>query len=160
MIKFFGNKDENGWLSNFYKCKIIYDRKEFCCSEQIFMYIKANFFGDTEIARKIVNTKDEHPNFYKSLGRKVKNYDEAKWNVIRYEVMLDCLKAKFNSNSILKEKLKNTKNKKLVEASPYDVIWGIGLAANNKDSDDETKWKGQNLLGKALMEVRDNYLED
>lgn len=155
MIKFFGPHNiENGYLSNFFKCDIIYDRKKFCCSEQIFMFVKANFFNDMDIARKIVESKNMDPNFYKSLGRKVKNYDEDKWNKIRYEVMLDCLRAKFKVPE-LRQRLLNTENKELVEASPYDKIWGIGLRADNPGSNDKSRWLGQNLLGKALMEIRE-----
>lgn len=159
MLKFFGAYGEYGWLSNFYKCKIIYDKKEFCCSEQIFMYVKANFFNDSEMIKEIYENKDKHPNFYKSLGRKIKNYDEQKWNSVRYEVMLDCLRAKFNSNVHLKKKLLATKQLKLVEASPYDIIWGIGLSADDPKSNNESEWKGRNLLGQVLMEIR-TQLED
>ena len=119
------------------------------------MYMKAIKFGDKEIAEEILK-KGENPKIAKNLGRKVKNYDDGVWNNVRYSVMRDACFMKFSQNEYLKKKLLNPKwsDKGFVEGSPYDRIWGIGV--HYKDaSDDESTWRGENLLGKVLNEVRD-----
>lgn len=124
-------------------------------TEQYFMYMKAIKFGDKEIAEEILK-KGENPKIAKNLGRKVKNYDDGVWNNVRYSVMRDACFMKFSQNEYLKKKLLNPKwsDKGFVEGSPYDRIWGIGV--HYKDaSDDESTWRGENLLGKVLNEVRD-----
>lgn len=121
------------------------------------MYKKALTFNDEEIAKKILNEKD--PASCKSYGRKIKNFDENIWAYKRYDIMVEALILKFTQNNDFKNKLINTKDKILVEASPYDRIWGIGLHYENDDVLDEKNWKGLNLLGKALMEVREKIKE-
>lgn len=124
-------------------------------TEQYFMYMKAIKFGDKEIAEEILK-KGENPKIAKNLGRKVKNYDDGVWNNVRYSVMRDACFMKFSQNEYLKKKLLNPKwsDKGFVEGSPYDRIWGIGV--HYKDaSDDESTWRGENLLGKVLNEVRE-----
>jgi len=155
------------WPSNWYRAEfdaevLINGKKEtkhFYNSEQYFMYMKAIIFGDYEIAEKILATKD--PKKAKELGRIVRNYDDKVWNDLRFKVMVDANKAKFSQNPDLKELITSDefKGKGFVEASPVDGIWGIKLAENDPDADDETKWKGQNLLGKALDETRKWLLE-
>lgn len=124
-------------------------------TEQYFMYMKAIKFGDKEIAEEILK-KGDNPKIAKNLGRKVKNYDDGVWNNVRYSVMRDACFMKFSQNKDLKKKLLNPKwsDKGFVEGSPYDRIWGIGV--HYKDaSDDESTWRGENLLGKVLNEVRE-----
>ena len=126
-------------------------------TEQYFMYVKAITFGDYETAEKILKTKD--PKKAKELGREVKGYDDNIWSKIRYKIMVDANKYKYSQNDDLKELILNPDiaDKGFVEASPYDLHWGCGFRENDPSADDETKWKGQNLLGKALDEVR-NWL--
>jgi ribA/ribD-fused uncharacterized protein len=133
--------------------------KHFFNSEQYFMFIKAVVFGDIETAKKILATKD--PKKAKALGREVKCYDDKVWNSMRYKVMVDANKAKYSQNKDLKELILNPEiaDKGFVESSPLDLCWGTGFAETHPDADDETKWKGQNLLGKALDEVR-NWLSE
>lgn len=128
-------------------------------TEQYFMFVKAIVFGDYDIAEKILKTKN--PKLAKELGRAVKNYDDNVWNEMRYKVMVDANKAKYSQNEELKKLIlsDDLKEKGFVEASPEDLNWGIGFVENDPDADDETKWKGQNLLGKALDEVRAWLLE-
>lgn len=155
------------WPSNWYRAEFDVEmmvkgekkKLHFFNSEQYFMFVKAIVFCDYETADKILKTKD--PKMAKTLGRKVKNYDDKVWNEMRYKVMVDANKAKYSQNEKLKAFLLSDefKGKHYCEASPVDYTWGCGLGENDPLADDETKWKGQNLLGKALDEVRDWLLE-
>ncbi|WP_299107500.1 NADAR family protein [uncultured Tenacibaculum sp.] len=122
-------------------------------AEHYMMAGKARLFKDEEILQKILNAT--HPNDAKKLGRKVKNFTPELWNEHKFEIVLEANYAKFSQNEALKEYLVNTKDRIIVEASPVDPIWGIGLAADNPNATNPTKWKGHNLLGYVLMEVRD-----
>ena len=152
------------WPSNWYPPKIIVKQDgktlRFDNTEQYFMWVKAKTFGDDEMAEQI-RIKGKDPKVAKELGRMVRNYDDKVWNEKRYDVMVEANKYKYSQNPDLKGKLLHTtlRDKGFVEASPIDHIWGIGLAKENPDADDESKWKGQNLLGKALNEVRDWLLK-
>lgn len=151
------------WPSNWYPCvfNAEYEGKEytFYNSEQYFMFVKAKTFGDEEIALKIL-LEGKNPKKAKQYGRMVKNYDDEKWNEIRYQVMVDANMAKYSQNDELKELLLNPEleGKHYVESSPVDRIWGVGLSENDPLIDDESNWNGQNLLGKALDEVRDKLM--
>ena len=114
---------------------------------------KARLFNDEETLRKILSTDD--PKEVKALGRLIKNFDQETWENNKYDIVVKGNYAKFSQNSKLKEYLLNTKNKILAEASPYDKIWGIGLDKNNENAYNPKTWEGENLLGFALMEVRD-----
>ena len=117
------------------------------------MAYKADLFNDLESIEKILNSN--HPKIIKDLGRKIINFDEKTWNENKYSIVLTANYYKFNQNEDMKMILINTKNKILVEASPYDKIWGVGLLETDKKIIDPNNWKGDNLLGFALMEVRD-----
>lgn len=140
-------------LSNWYECKFRYKNLTFFNSEQAFMWEKAIFFGDMDTAALIMKTPA--PNQCKKLGRIVKNFNAEKWLEAGYKVMVDVNMAKFSQKLILKDVLLSTEDKIIVEASPYDTIWGIGLYHDDDRVLDEKNWKGMNLLGKALMEVRE-----
>ena len=114
---------------------------------------KALLFKDQETFEKIMNSKI--PKEIKELGRQVKNFSSEIWNKKKFEIVTNGNIAKFSQNEKLKSFLLNTKNKILVEASPYDTIWGIGMSEDDKDILDENKWKGQNLMGKAIMKARE-----
>lgn len=111
------------------------------------------FFKDYEIAHRIL-TKAHQPNYAKSLGQKVKNFDDEKWDKARYEIMKEIVKDKINQFDELKIFIKNNKDKTFVEASPYDSIWGVKLSENNDKILDPSNWKGQNLLGKVYNELK------
>lgn len=124
----------------------------FNCSEQYFMVAKALTFNDCETASKIMCA--EWPRQQKALGRKVKNFNEEKWDKHKKDIMTAALLYKFNQNVYLREALLSTGDRLLVEASPKDKIWGIGLSEDIAVNTQECHWPGQNLLGKALVNVR------
>lgn len=147
-----------GPFSNWYSCKYEYLGQQFNCSEQQFIATKAHFFKDEEALKIIMGTDD--PSVQKQAGKLVKNYDDVAWSKVRYLAMELSVLGKFSQNVNLKKILLQTKNKILVEASPTDRIWGIGMGAGHPDILDESRWQGQNLLGKALMAVREKLLDD
>ncbi|MCF6350420.1 MAG: NADAR family protein [Flavobacteriaceae bacterium] len=122
-------------------------------AEHFMMAEKARLFNDQSILDKIIKCKS--PEAAKKLGRQVKNFNLEIWNNKRLEIVKKANYHKFNQNSKLKTFLLQTKKRILVEASPVDKIWGIGMAEDNESAQNPKKWKGLNLLGFALMEVRD-----
>jgi len=143
-------------LSNWGPAPFMYEGHNFANSEQAFMWEKALCFEDYETANLIL--KSDNPRTAKELGRQVKNYDEKIWETKRFEAMFNVCMAKFSQNPDRLETLLSTGDRTLVEASPYDMIWGVGIHWTDDNILDEKNWRGQNLLGKALMEVR-NYLK-
>lgn len=141
-------------FSNFYPSKFTADGKNFNCSEQYFMKKKQEMFDPTNVQLANAIMAETSPAKIKAFGRQVKNYDETKWNQERYRVMKEALMYKFGQNQNMKQILMSTGNKILCECTNLDKIWASGLHITDPDRFDETKWKGQNLLGKALMEVR------
>lgn len=155
----FHNPDEdNGYLSNWYPSSFTVDSVAFSSMEQFMMYRKAICFGDEAVAAQILSTSDVAK--IKSLGRQVSNYDESMWNGIRQIVVYEGLLAKFSQNEELKAKLKATGNAVLAECAVKDRIWGIGLSMKDPDRLNKAKWNGQNLLGYALMMVRERLQQD
>ena len=145
-----------GPFSNFQYCpSLIIDNIKFANTEQAFMYYKALHFKDNESMEKIKN--ETNPYKAKQLGRLVKGYVDSEWDSVRYKYMLKVNMAKYTQNSNLFDSLINTKNLILVETNPRDNIWAIGLSADDNSVLDQTKWKGQNLLGKVLMEIREYF---
>jgi hypothetical protein len=124
----------------------------YVCPEQYMMASKARLFGDLEIEQQILAT--ESPKEHKRLGRAVRGFDASVWSEVRCEIVRKGNLAKFSQNHELKKLLIETGDRSFVEASPLDKIWGIGLAANDPAAYDRAKWKGLNLLGNILNEVR------
>lgn len=118
---------------------------------------KARFFNDDEIRTKILASSD--PQVIKALGREVKNFTVEKWVTVSKEIVVKGNLHKFAQNPQLFQFLLNTGSKILVEASPYDTIWGIGKRATDPGINNPHNWKGLNQLGFALMEVRDILIE-
>lgn len=129
------------------------DGKTYKSAEHWMMAGKAKLFGDEEVFQKIIDCRT--PAEAKKLGRQVRNFDNAAWLKNRYEIVLEGNLHKFSQSEAAKAFLLNTGNRVLVEASPVDPIWGIGLAADVRGIEHPENWKGLNLLGFALMEVRD-----
>ena len=142
-----------GELSNWFWSKFKYKDITFDNTEQAFMWEKANVFCDKETADKILRTPNPKEN--KKLGRQVTGFNTEEWIMYSYIFMVAVNYCKYSQNPELKEILLSTGDKTLVEASPVDKIWGIGIHWRDDDCLDETKWQGMNLLGKALMHVRD-----
>lgn len=115
---------------------------------------KARLFQDHEIRDRILQAT--HPGEAKKLGRLVKGFENEQWEAKRFEIVVNGNIAKFSQNPALKNYILGTGKRVLVEASPRDRIWGIGLAANNPKAANPYEWHGLNLLGFALMEVRRN----
>jgi len=127
------------------------------CAEQFMMAEKARLFGDHETRGKIL--AELHPAKQKALGQKVSNFNEALWDKEKFNIVVSGNRAKFTQNPELLQQLLATGDKTLVEASPMDNIWGIGLDATQALACDSKTWPGQNLLGKALMRVRKKLQE-
>lgn len=153
VICFHNVGEENGYLSNWYPSPFTLHGVDFSSMEQYMMYRKAICFGDDKIAAQILATEDVAE--IKTLGRLVAGYDENLWNGVRQIVVYEGLLAKFSQNPELKERLKSSGSAVLAECAVKDRIWGIGLSMRDPDRFDRTKWKGQNLLGYALMMVRE-----
>ena len=152
VLGFFSPEEENGYLSNWYLCEFKYGRYTYSSTEQFMMAQKALLFRDFEIFEKVLKTTS--PKTLKRLGKQVKNYDDEIWSKVRHLMMHRGIRAKFQQNPDILEKLIDTDNAVLAECSPYDKIWGIGLAVDDARIHEVTKWKGKNLLGNILMDVR------
>lgn len=126
----------------------------FSCAEQSMMFKKALLFKDMITANKILATSSQLE--IKRLGRQVKNFNQGIWDKNKFDFVVASNIQKFSQNAEIRKKLLDTQNKTLVEASPYDKIWGIGMSFSDPNVLDSKKWKGSNLLGKALMKVREN----
>jgi hypothetical protein len=153
IVCFHNPNEENGYLSNWYLSAFHSMNKEFSSMEQFMMYKKAFYFHDDVIGKQILETQDVST--IKELGRIVSGYDDNYWNGIRQIVVYEGLMAKFSQNDRLKGLLLETGNAILAECAVKDRIWGIGLSMKDADRLDKTKWRGQNLLGYALMMVRE-----
>ncbi len=136
------------WMCNFEVDGIIYKS-----AEHWMMAKKAELFRDFEMIEKILQAAT--PAEAKKLGREIGNYSERVWLSNRFKIVCEGNFHKFSQDENLKHFLLQTQNQILVEASPVDFIWGIGLAGNDINAKNPEKWKGLNLLGFALMEVRD-----
>ncbi len=139
-------------LSQWWPCSFTIDHRHYSSSEQFLMAEKARLFGDEATLAKILLAAG--PAEAKDLGRNVKNFDENTWEMHRVEYGLRANEAKFGQNEALAEFLLGTGSKVLVEASPVDTIWGIGWAESDSHAGDPTQWRGLNLLGFMLMDVR------
>ena len=130
----------------------VVDDVAYNCTEQYMMAEKARVFGDDDIRQKMLACND--PKEIKALGRQVKNFDAETWRRVSLDVVVKGNLHKFRQNPELCQFLLDTGEKILVEASPYDTIWGIGMQESEAGVDNPENWKGTNFLGFALMEVR------
>jgi hypothetical protein len=128
----------------------------FTHAEQFMMYAKALLFSDREAAERILIT--ETPGKQQAIGRTVRGFDEAVWAFFREGIVYAGNYARFSQNLDQRELLFATRGTTLVEASPHDLVWGIGLAANDPRARERSQWLGLNLLGFALTRVREALL--
>lgn len=149
-VFFWGTKD---CFSQWHPCVFTESGSKYSSTEQFMMAEKARLFKDEDSCTKIMSSSD--PRKIKSQGRLVKNWNEKLWNAHREDIVYRGNLAKFSQNPHLKAQLQKTGSRMIVEASPNDAIWGIGLADTDPACMDPSKWKGLNLLGKALMRVRE-----
>ena len=139
-------------FSQWWSCRFELDGRVYRTAEQFMMAEKARLFGDDEARSRILGEAD--PSRCKALGRKVRGFDEERWVAAREEIVTRGNVAKFRQNDALRGYLLATGADILVEASPVDAVWGIGLAATDPAAPDPREWRGLNLLGFALVRVR------
>ena len=145
-----------GPFSQWTKSKFTIGGLTFNTAEQYMMYRKALLFDDQDIASKIMATGN--PKVQKALGRRVRNFDQQVWQNVATDVVYKGNYAKFTQNRQLLEVLLATSGTTLVEASPRDKIWGIGLDEATARSTSPDKWPGKNLLGIVLTQVREDII--
>jgi hypothetical protein len=139
-------------FSQFWPCSFTIDGVTYRWAEQWMMAGKARLFGDAEALRGILAAPE--PLACKRLGRTVRGFDEARWSAARFDLVTAGNVAKFGQDPALRDYLLASGEDVLVEASPTDRIWGIGLPAGRPEALDPERWRGQNLLGFALMRAR------
>lgn len=147
-----------GPFSQWYPSNFEIDGVKFTHAEQYMMYKKAMMFSDANTAEEILKAK--HPRDQKALGRKVKNFVKEDWEANCKRFVYDANRAKFTQNPKLLKVLLSTGNKELVEASPEDKIWGIGLHEKDPRCLDKNQWQGTNWLGEAITKVREDLLNE
>lgn len=140
-------------FSQWFDAPFTVDQVRYPTAEHFMMAGKARLFGDAEIVDRVLKART--PAEAKKLGRQVRGFDDVVWKGAAFELVVQGNLAKFSQNAAMGDFLLRTGDKVLVEASPVDNIWGIGLAATHEDAMDPRRWAGQNLLGFALMAVRD-----
>ena len=143
-------------FSQWYKSTFSENGQKFESAEQYMMYRKAKLFNDENIAAEILHTKD--PKKVKALGRKVTGFNDFLWKQHRESIVYDGNCLKFSQDAGLKDYILSTGDSILVEASPHDSIWGIGMLESDPDATNMKRWRGLNLLGKCLMQVRHTLL--
>lgn len=139
-------------LSQWYASPFTVDGKRYATAEHFMMAGKARLFGDNAAAEAILATPE--PGRVKALGRRLAGFDEETWQRHRYDIVVAGNLAKFGQHDRLRGFLLATGDDVLVEASPQDAIWGIGVAATDPRAEHPADWPGLNLLGFALMDVR------
>jgi len=148
-----GGKVGASCMSQWYAAPFVHEGSHYPTAEHFMMVGKTRLFGDEDAVAQILAAPG--PDKVKAIGRRVKNYDDAAWSRERFAIVVEGNLAKFGQNAALKGFLLGTEDKVLVEASPVDAIWGIGLAQDDPAAMKPKEWKGENLLGFALMEVRE-----
>lgn len=147
-----------GCLSQWWPSVFTVEGVAYTCAEQYMMAEKARLFGDREILQAILEAG--HPKEMKALGRAVRGFQKDVWDAQCYDIVLRGNLAKFSQDPALLAYLCSTAGRILVEASPMDRIWGIGMGKDNPGAQDPAKWRGQNLLGFALTQARDRLMKE
>lgn len=145
-----------GPFSQWYFSRFNLEGITFTHAEQYMMYKKAEMFEDYQTQQAILSAT--HPRKQKALGRQVRGFDNTTWLKHAYNIVYDGNYAKFTQNETLKKVLLETHETTLVEASPYDTLWGIGLRQSDLGAYDRRLWRGHNWLGRVLTQLRDDLL--
>lgn len=161
-IFFWGHRGKPGQVtkacfSQWFPSSFVVGGDEFFTAEHWMMAHKAKLFDDKENYQEILKRPD--PSAAKAFGRKVRNFDPNIWDASKFDIVVQGNVHKFSQNDDFSRFLIATEGKVLVEASPVDPVWGIGLSHDNPDAQNPAKWRGPNLLGFALMEARDVLME-
>lgn len=146
-----------GVFSQWLYAPFVIDGVAYNCAEQYMMAQKARLFKDKAMLEAIMGAKD--PSAQKAFGKKVKGFKKPVWEAVARDVVMRGSLAKFTSTSRLRDLLLDTEGTVLVEASPTDVIWGIGLAERDPAALDREQWQGSNWLGQVLTDLREHLLK-
>ena len=155
---FWGHQSEKdgsvgkGCLSQWFPAPFTVDGDRFATAEHFMMAGKARLFGDEEARQRVLTSPS--PAAAKQVGRSVRTFDDVRWKAECFDIVVCANVAKFMQHPAMGQFLQSTGERVLVEASPRDRIWGIGMGAANPDAEQPRKWRGQNLLGFALMAAR------
>jgi ribA/ribD-fused uncharacterized protein len=148
----------DGPFSQWTGCKLVIDDIVYNCAEQYMMAEKAKLFDDQDSLALIMESNN--PREQKKIGRSVKNFHAERWAAVSREVVYNGNYAKFTQNPDLLNKLLATHGTTIVEASPYDCIWGIGLREEDERALDRSQWRGTNWLGEVLTGLREDLIEE
>lgn len=148
----------SGTFSQWHPSPFQIDNLWYNCAEQYMMAEKARLFKDDETLNKIMNTV--MPDDQKRYGRMVKDFDQKTWSEHAKDIVFHGSYAKYTQNEDMKDELLATAGTTLVEASPEDTVWGIGLKKDNPAAQDRATWKGANWLGEVLTKVRNILIEE
>ncbi|MFF7727608.1 NADAR family protein [Streptomyces sp. NPDC008001] len=146
-----------GCFSQWWSSPFTVDGTVYATAEHWMMAGKARLFSDEEAEAEAIAAS--HPKQAKDAGRKVRGFDEETWRRHRFDLVVEGSVHKFAQDAALGAYLLGTGDRVLVEASPLDRVWGIGLAADDERAQDPARWQGDNLLGFALMEARQRLAE-
>lgn len=146
-----------GPFSQWAACTFVVDGVQYNCAEQYMMAQKARLFGDQEALETIMGTDD--PSLQKATGKLVRGFVRETWDAVSRDVVARASLAKFTSDRRLYKALLDTEGMTLVEASPTDIIWGVGLTERDPRVHDRLKWKGTNWLGLVLDQTRERLLQ-
>ncbi|MGG1661164.1 NADAR family protein [Brevibacillus sp. NRS-1366] len=147
------NVIDKSCFSQWYPAPFVDENTTYHTAEHYMMAKKAELFDDPVIRDEILRMR--HPKQAKALGRKVRSFDESEWNEHKTMIVRRANLLKFSQHPDLQRFLLSSKDRILVEASPYDRVWGIGLAQDHPHAEQPERWRGENLLGFALMAVRE-----
>lgn len=154
---FYGISDDTGGIfSQWHLCGFSVEGVWYNSAEQFMMAAKARLFNDKVAERNIMISLI--PKMQKAFGRKVTPFDNDKWNAVARDLVYEGNYAKFTQNRNLKIAILATAGTTLVEASPYDKIWGIGRSANDPLALNRETWNGLNWLGEVLTKLRDDLI--
>jgi ribA/ribD-fused uncharacterized protein len=146
----------HGPFSQWHGCRFKVAGVSYSCAEQYMMAQKAVLFKDDDALEEIMAAAS--PRIQKALGRKVRGFNQSKWDGCARDIVYRGNWAKFTQNEDLQKLLMATQGTTLVEASPADILWGIGLGEDDPRAMDRKSWRGKNWLGEVLTRVRDDIL--